>query len=150
MKITSNRIVSAAARAVSLCIVSTVFLATCALAQNAPAPGGKGDYLVLVGKRTIWASQATRERAAIPTPHSSGGRRDYLVTSGKRTVWASTLNKPTSVAHTHPSCRDYLVQDGKRAVLASTLPGKKVPGDSMSLCCVNPGDCKMSVACCTK
>ncbi|MBC8143365.1 MAG: hypothetical protein H7Y38_18210 [Armatimonadetes bacterium] len=79
------------------------------------------DYLVLIGKHTMWKSQVDKMhpemRRQMVTISKADGN-DYPVTIGKRTVMASTLRRSTGDMNTRPAthsavCKDYLVQVGK-------------------------------------
>ncbi|MBC8140028.1 MAG: hypothetical protein H7Y38_01160 [Armatimonadetes bacterium] len=106
------------------------------------------DYLVLVGKHTMWKSQVEKMhpemRKQIVTISKANGN-DYPITVGKRTVMASTLRRSTGDSKTLPathsaSCKNYLVQVGKEAVLASSVncPMGKHEGGTKPMCCVSP------------
>lgn len=70
-------------------------IAASASAQGFTPPGGPGDYLITVGKRAVWASQAPKKEAR-SAPSTPAAGRDYLVTVGKRPVWASTVRRPAT------------------------------------------------------
>jgi len=123
-----------------------------AASQKAPH-----DYLVRVGTRYMWASQADKLNPPVKyVSLSKDLRNDYLVDDGKRTVWASTLRRDEKDTKTRPSphnkaCRDYLVYIGKRAEWASSAQcsaGLHAKG-TKPLCCVAAiGDAKKPPRCC--
>ena len=121
----------------SLAVVS----AGSASAQDASRPGGKGDYLMTVGKRTVWASQAPVGGTPLPaivltlTPAgvNTSGKGDFLITIGKRTVWASTI-APVAVAVAPAAPPDDRVT-GRFAIIGKATVW--TPGCSM---CVNTAD----------
>ena len=96
-----------ARRATALCLVAAAAAgsgltipAVAAASQGFTPPGGKGDYLVHIGKRPLWASTLPRQRGTSvadlrdSTRAWTQGDRDYLVTVGKRTLWASQVRPP--------------------------------------------------------
>jgi len=53
------------------------------------------DFLVQVGKQSVWASTIRRDDAAATRPYSHDKDcKDYVVQVGKRSVWASAADCP--------------------------------------------------------
>ena len=85
--------------------------------EGFPPPGGKGDNLVHVEKRPVWASSLRNGAAAVPirSPRASArGEKDCRVTIGKRMLCASKVPpKPSSVSLPKLKSKGRFVTRGK-------------------------------------